>query len=190
LWWVFFAVYLTVSLYAASSTLNLNSGATPGLARYALWYLPLTFPFFYATISLFRRVALAPILAGALAICLTIPVLGSSYPSLPEMYDRPSAVSHFIQRYLPWSYNPPPEIFAERYGRSGERKVDTAVLGPDCRKVLLRVPESEEILAWSQPECMIDNGRLARFADKRTDGVKRARYVRLSDKQAKAMRLD
>lgn len=43
----FVLIYLFVGLYASSSTTNLNSGATPGIARYALWYIPLFFPIFF-----------------------------------------------------------------------------------------------------------------------------------------------
>jgi hypothetical protein len=44
LWLTFTIVYTGINLWAQSSTTNLNAGATPGLARYALWNLALFFP--------------------------------------------------------------------------------------------------------------------------------------------------
>ena len=50
-WWIFLVGYLLISLFAQSSTENLNSGATPGSSRYALWYISLFFPFLLIILS-------------------------------------------------------------------------------------------------------------------------------------------
>jgi hypothetical protein len=58
----------------------------------------------------------------------------------------------FIQKYLPDLYNPPPEIFAERYGGMGESAHiwnSIAVIGPDCRKFLFInrvIPEKKQTI--------------------------------------------
>jgi len=53
---VFVVSYLAISLFAQSSTQNLNSAATPGLSRYGLWYIALFFPLFLGEI----RLAISP----------------------------------------------------------------------------------------------------------------------------------
>jgi hypothetical protein len=137
---LFFAAYLSINLIAQSSTQNLNSGASPGLARYATWYIPLFFPL------------LIPILNAAkdmrwLRITLFLVCLASLFhtqrfnrPQRGQTYLTPSPVSLYLQKNAPALYNPPSEIFAERYGGMGEMpslSQARAIIGPDCKKILV-----------------------------------------------------
>ena len=139
-WVVFYTSYILVSISAQSSTLNLNSGGTPGIGRYGLWYLALFFPIVIFLIT--KTVISNGWKIGFFAII----IFGISYsiyffnPALPENYTKPSLVSSWIQKYLPGAYNPAPEIFAERYGGRGEGPKlwqALAVAGPDCHKLLI-----------------------------------------------------
>ena len=141
--YAFFCVcYLVVNLAAQSSTENLNSGATPGLARYATWYIPLFYPLtveFFCAIKRAKRIwRVASLLIVALCLFFTIKY---ERPELSEAgYVSPSPVSRLIQTHLPYVYNPPEEIFSERYGGIGETPPllqAYAVVGPDCKKVLM-----------------------------------------------------
>lgn len=139
-WTTFALLYLAINLYAHASTQNLNSGATPGLARYALWYLPLGFPLFMMVFKLFppktkRRYAGLALLAGASVMSMLV-----NRPSKLESYEHASLSSTFIQKYLPGLYNPPAEIFEERFSGLGEgvhARLLRAVFGPDCAKMLV-----------------------------------------------------
>lgn len=137
---VFVGVYLCISLFANSSTENLNSGATPGLARYALWYMPLVFPVAYFVL---QRISLriyylipAIVMLGLLAVFS----IRENDPRKPEQFTTPTSLSFLIQSRLPGLYDPPPEVFAERYSGFGEainlRNV-RGVVGPDCNKVVI-----------------------------------------------------
>lgn len=46
-WNIYLIIYLLISLYAQSSTTNLNAGGTNGISRYATWYIPMFFPYIY-----------------------------------------------------------------------------------------------------------------------------------------------
>lgn len=140
-WLLFTLFYLAVSLLAQSSTTNLNSGASPGPSRYALWYIALFFPILLLSLQSAGKTHLS-----ALAFTLIVLLAGNTsvrgyLPSLVGVaHCQPSAPSYWIQKHLPWLYNPPPEVFAERYGGMCEpilSRKNTAVIAPDCRKVLL-----------------------------------------------------
>jgi len=153
---VFTVLFMGVSIYAQSSTTNLNSGATTGIARYALWYLPLFFPLIVKSLGFASKSMklLIPLLSVATALSLMSTY--SNFPTLPESYTSPSLASQFIQSNAPWAYNPPPEIFAERYSGVGEgvhKSMPRAVFGPDCKKVLVFAgPERTAIFA--PPDCV------------------------------------
>ena len=136
--------YLLINLIANSATTNLNHGATAGLSRYATWYIPLLFPCVLLLSVRFGEGDFSK--SCALAISSVIAFLSITnillyYPSKPQSYDRPSPISYFIQRYCPFLYNPPAEIFAERYAGVKEPLLRTnqplAVVGPDCSKLLI-----------------------------------------------------
>lgn len=140
-WISFVACFVFISLMAQSSTTNLNSGATPGIARYSLWYIALFFPSIFLIV---KRIDNSPWLY-VLSIGLLVIGFFWNFKSYRPSVDgggngRPSPTSVFIQTYLPKLYNPPPEVFAERYGGLGETVAlyrSLAVIGPDCHKVLL-----------------------------------------------------
>ncbi len=141
LWILLIFVYLTVSLLAQSSTVNLNSGASPGPSRYVVWYLALFFPALLLLLQSAGKTHLS-----TMAFVLVV-LLAGSYsmrhflPSLVGVaHCQPSTSSYWIQKNLPWLYDPPLEIFAERYGGACEPILsikNIAVIGPDCRKVLV-----------------------------------------------------
>jgi hypothetical protein len=152
-----------VSLAAQSSTENLNSGATTGIARYALWYIPLFFPVGLATVEWSRAALRRKVIVGAaLAIC-AVHNLALNRPQLPQSYGTPSPVSLTIQKYFPSIYDPHWEIFAERYSGAGEeiwRQNPLGVVGPDCRKVLLiHSPAADRVFGGRG--CGFDPGRIA-----------------------------
>ena len=166
-WLLFLAGYLAINFYAQSSTTNLNSGATPGLARYALWYLPLAFPLFLWLARSCRPrsrgfYAALPVLAVLVAVSLNL-----NQPRRPERYTDPSMSSRLVQNNLPALYNPPPEVFLERYSGLGEsiwKENPKAVLGPDCRKMLVLQGAARHAVVASS-KCMFDRSRLAAWVN-------------------------
>ncbi|WP_338576053.1 hypothetical protein V6L78_11775 [Pseudomonas canadensis] len=153
----FASVFLIVSLFANSSTTNLNSGATPGLARYSLWYLPLLFPIVFYFVNHFptRKSISYPLALVVAFLCYT--TIKTNNPSGPEGYDSPSWLSNTIQLKLPWLYTPPIEVFKERFSGRGETSYDNirGVLGPDCHKLLILSGEHKELVTVPA-RCMID----------------------------------
>lgn len=138
-WIVFVVAWVGASLAAQSSTLNLNSGGTFGMARYGIWYLALFFPVVLALVERARR---RPRVVVALAGLAAIHAFVFFRPSLDEGgYSRPTPISYAVQRWAPWAYDPPIEIFAERYSGVGESYAElagaVAIAGPDCHKVLV-----------------------------------------------------
>ena len=138
----FVIVYAGINLLAQSSTINLNSGATPGVARYALWYLALFFPVLLLIVHESSLSFKTSFVTGAFVIFGILFSVKFFRPSLPTGQTTPSVASFLIQKYTPFLYNPPPQIFAGRY--NGEQlsprillKESAAIIGPDCRKILL-----------------------------------------------------
>ncbi|QNK75203.1 hypothetical protein H7F36_08390 [Variovorax sp. PAMC28562] len=139
---LFIVAYLSINLFAQSSTTTLNSGATPGLARYALWYIPVFYPFaiFLGNRLLTQaKIYLTTSVLAALAIYFGI----NSYiydPRQPESYVTPSPLSSFLQTYAPSLYDPPTEVFAKRFSDSGDSVATqslSAIVGPSCDKALV-----------------------------------------------------
>ncbi len=187
----FILFYLMTNLYAHSSTTNINSGATPGLSRYALWYLPLAFPFFiYVIAKLSERLIAASI--TALAFCaLAMLSMYQNAPIRVESYTKPAYLSMVIQNRLPWLYNPPYEVFMERYTPFGEAVHLRAMLlavGPDCRKALI-IPFGDRHTVTSPPDCFLDNQKLKVIASALIGKMNGPDYISLSDEQIKAARL-
>lgn len=193
-WWAFVLIYLLVGLAAQSSTENLNSGATPGIARYALWYVPLFFPLgmtaiHWASVRVSRQV-----LVGALVLTCFIYNWNVNRPQLPESYETPSAISLGVQRYLPWLYDPPAEIFAERYSGLGEsiwqRGSSAVVIGPDCRKALI-LPKRSGVEVFDEQGCAFNLTQMGTILRSRlTDNAatKPATFIRLNgDEIARGM---
>jgi len=195
----FSAVYVGISLAAQVSTVNMNSGGTLGIARYALWYLALFFPL---VLSIIKAIRWNKIFTFATAAWLVIGILISYQSYLPTVskfnYFSPSPVSLWIQTNIPGLYNPPPEIFAERYGGLGESDTlwrSLAVVGPDCRKVLLinLAPDNGD-LVLGRASCGLNYGTVAKIIRQNLQngtwkGASPYSYVHLSDSEVSESKL-
>jgi len=164
-WLGFLLVFLVVSLVAQSSTINLNSGASPGPSRYALWYLCLFFPALLLIIRTNRQkwwmrtgFSILVLLGGIYSAMNFLPVSGST------AHCQPSALSWWLQRNLPGLYDPPAEIFTERYGGACELIVShkkAAIIGPDCRKIYLTGSNlSGDFLITGAAGCNLDFAKI------------------------------
>lgn len=196
LWWIFVLVYLAVNFFAHASTTNLNSGATPGLARYALWYLPLAFPvFMYVIDGLASRKAWRYAAAAAVVVLLIVSIRTND-PRKSERYTSPSLSSKFLQKKLPGLYDPPWEIFVERYSGFGEEvyaKKLRAIIGPDCLKMVVMPPADGQRDAVAPGGCGFERGKLNAYVNSAQfaavfPSVAEPRYARLPRTQADAMR--
>jgi hypothetical protein len=94
-----------------------------------------------------------------------------SDPRKNENYSTPTYLSLLIQSKASFLYNPPPEIFAERYSGIGESINNTnprGILGPDCRKLLIYPGQERNNITIPQ-NCIenffIDYDKLKTFAD-------------------------
>jgi hypothetical protein len=124
-----------VFLAAFSQTTNVNSGATPGPARYGLWLVPLAIPLFGEA----RRVGgagwhrmLAPV-----AMASALWALVAYAPSLPESCDTPTRLAAFLWEHAPSWDDPLPEIFDERLLHREVNDALEPVATPTCSKVLI-----------------------------------------------------
>ncbi|HET6847027.1 MAG TPA: hypothetical protein VFH29_09345, partial [Anaerolineales bacterium] len=152
------------SALAQSSAMTLNNGGTPGFSRYALWYIPLWLP---PTVFVLRNLAGNRWMTASAVVALVGGLAFSAAfyrPNMPARYTVPTALSYAVQRYLPNLYNPPAEIFAERYSGLGDGAdfARVAVLGPECHKLLIMQPNSGGITEVAGvAACGIEEGKLA-----------------------------
>lgn len=180
----FLLVFFVVNFYAHSSTTNMNSGATPGLARYSLWYLPAFFSVVYYTVCRFpnRRVLAYPIaLVIVLIGCVS---MANNNPKRPEQYSQPTWLSNAIQTKLPSLYTPPSEVFVERYSGFGEAIYPLnprGVLGPDCHKLMIFTGQGRGIVTVPSL-CQMDAKKLEVIADS-FPPEPADHFVRLDDNQ-------
>lgn len=187
-WWAFVAVYLCVCIYTHSSTTNLNSGATPGLARYALWYMPLFFPFFLKFLEWAKAERVRRYTVNFIIFMIFIATASSNMPTEGETYQAATSLSKFIQQYVPRLYNPPPEVFLERFSGYGESPLAgqvSAVVGPDCRKVLLIPGADKHVVAIGS--CSFDIYSLNKLVESRRRGLNSAAYITLTNAEIKSM---
>lgn len=166
-YYVFVLFFCAVNFYAHSSTTNLNSGATPGLARYSLWYLPAFFSVvYYVTRNYPVRRALAYPLT-ALVLIIGFYTVVENNPKRHEQYSRPTWLSNAIQIKLPGLYTPPFEVFVERYSGLGEA-INVAnrrgVLGPDCHKLAVFAGEGRGAVTFPA-RCQMDVDKLTALAN-------------------------
>ena len=191
-WAAFVLAYVGISLFAQSSTINLNSGGTRSIARYATWYLALFLPMVLMIIE--RLPAWKPSMKAAAALLVG---LGGLYnlvcyvPWLPEGNRVPSPLSGWVQRHWPSLYNPPPEIFSERFGGLGESvELEKAigVLGPDCRKILIAHDLARDRVLGGE-QCGLDENLLREVVRRRLAGSGRQTgfsYALLNDEEIEA----
>ncbi|MDQ8050668.1 hypothetical protein [Luteibacter sp.] len=174
----FSVAYLGISLFAQSSTTVLNSGATPGLARYATWYIPLFFPLLYLGIQRLRATRLLKIVGGAALLLYTLASAASYRPDQPESYLEPSPASAWLQEHLPGLYDPPVEIYLTRYsGRAmSQTSALRAVVGPSCDKALVMPGTRAEVII--PPECGLDAEKIAPLLDRYAAQASSPIYVR------------
>jgi hypothetical protein len=118
--------------FVAAMATNVNHGGTPGLSRYATWFIPLAIPLFQAIDGV----------AGRRVIWMAVPAVASAalgvwafHPARPESVDRPTRLASFLWTRHPSLDNPLPEIFAERLRGLDENWLPAAT--PGCEKVLL-----------------------------------------------------
>jgi hypothetical protein len=188
-WWLFVGIYLIICLYAQSSTSNLNSGATPGLARYALWYIPLFFPLLLVFFSWLSEKPNRYWFGAGMVFVLAVTSFSVNNPFLGESFYKPSWLSLQLQKKVSWLYNPPPEVFAERYsGRHEVTEALFAVIGPDCRKILL-LPGDNRTEVTSPGRCHYDSNSLVLMFSSQQRGLSSARYIRLTDEQIDTLAL-
>lgn len=139
---IFTGIYVVTNLLAQSSTTNINSGATPGIARYATWYFALFFPVFIYLLNNSEwviKIKSRPLFLS-LALIFTLYNQIENFQNKPETYVTPSRPSYLVQKFVPWAYFSPNEVFAERYSGLGEGvwvSDAAAVVGPDCKKMLV-----------------------------------------------------
>lgn len=182
----FLACFFIVNFYAHASTTNLNSGATLGVARYSLWYLPVFFPVIYYVICNYPRRKYFVIPSLCVLIVLIIFSIILNNPIKHENYTTPSRLSSLIQTHASFLYDPPPEVFAERYSGMGEAIYITnprGILGPDCEKILIYPGEGRSNVT-SASGCFVDFSKLQNIATALAAGSrgKEAFYVRLDKK--------
>jgi hypothetical protein len=163
----FIIIFFLINFYAHSSTANLNSGATPGLARYSLWYLPLAFPLVHYVVTNFP---IKKVFSNSLILMISVIIFYSMLKNNPgkgEEYSKPTWFSTIIQSNVPLLYNPPSEVFAERYSGVGESihsLMPRGVLGPDCRKLLI-YPGKGRSLVTTSSHCQIDQKKIRVLAE-------------------------
>jgi hypothetical protein len=131
--------------FVAATATNVNHGGTPGLSRYATWFIPLAIPLFQEVDRLFPR------RLGRMAVpALASAVLGvwAFHPARAEAADRPTRLASFLWTRHPSLDNPLPEIFAERLRGLDENWLPVAT--PGCEKILLPGRGKRESV-WPMP---------------------------------------
>jgi len=118
--------------FVAATAANVNHGGTPGLSRYATWFIPLAIPLFQE----FDR------LLGRRVVWMAVPAVASAalgvwafHPARAEAADRPTRLASYLWTRHPSLDNPLPEIFAERLRGLDENWLPVAT--PGCEKILL-----------------------------------------------------
>jgi len=118
--------------FVAAMATNVNHGGTPGLSRYATWFIPLAIPLFQEIDHVLGRrvawMALPAVVSAALGVW-------AFHPARAEAADQPTRLASFLWTRHPSIDNPLPEIFAERLRGLDENWLPVAT--PGCEKVLL-----------------------------------------------------
>jgi hypothetical protein len=118
--------------FVAATASNVNHGGTPGLSRYATWFIPLAIPAFREVDRVVGRrvswIALPAVLSAALGVW-------AFHPARAEAAGRPTRLASFLWTRHPSLDNPLPEIFVERLRGLDENWLPAAT--PGCEKILL-----------------------------------------------------
>ncbi|MBA2355537.1 MAG: hypothetical protein H0V80_12815, partial [Acidobacteria bacterium] len=127
------AVAAVALLAVVSQQPNQNQGGNPDFSRYALWLLPLAWPWLLAADRSPSRW-----LRGAGVLLLAASGLWSAWlfrPARPESYRYPTPLAIWLWSQHPGLTQPTPEAFAERLSH---REPGVVPVGTDgCEKVLL-----------------------------------------------------
>jgi hypothetical protein len=178
---VFTLIFLAASLFAQSSTTNINSGGTPGLARYGLWYVGLFFPLLLSLVKNIRcNVVGLPQKVGILILATSLGFSIYSYiPLRPESYTSPTSLSRIIQTHFAKFYSPPIEVFVERYSDKGE-EIPLITVGPDCRKIAI-TKQSNSMRVFSPSWCNLSNDKVLEYSSKILINSKQESYYTISE---------
>lgn len=189
--YLFLICFFFVNAFAHASTTNVNSGATPGLARYALWYMPIMYPIImYVNCKLIEKklafyVFILPFLA------LAIINLKLNNPEVNDDCGTPSSLSFFLQKYMPWVYDPPAEVFSERYSGVGERVLfynPRGIIGPDCKKILVYPGEGRNKFFFPS-HCMYDETKLNDIVGSSGTEKDHPYYIQISEDGLKSAKM-
>ncbi|HNV02079.1 MAG TPA: hypothetical protein PLE61_01970 [Vicinamibacterales bacterium] len=118
--------------FVAATATNVNHGGTPGLSRYATWFIPLAIPLFQQADRAFPRAGRS---MAAIALAAAALSAWAYRPSRPEAAASPTRLASFLWSRHPSLYDPLPEVFAERLRGLDENWLPVAT--PGCEKVLL-----------------------------------------------------
>ena len=161
----------TVLLSVVSQAPNVNHGGTPGVSRYALWFIPLAIPWLQQPVM--------DRLASRMGI-VTLVVLSATWsaaiyrPSRPENHLQPSPFALWVWRHLPSLDNPAPESFIERL-RHADNEWFLPVTTAGCEKILI-AGRGPGVVTWPRPcppvpipEACVVSHQLC-YANRRADG--------------------
>jgi hypothetical protein len=130
-------------LVIVTQPVNLNSGGTRSVSRYALWLVPLAVPLLdhFERSARWAKGALLALAAASLLMAL-----GDYDPRRGQRYLAPTPTAEWLWRHWPSATSPLPEVFAERTAHfEGPGVVPTATAG--CEKALL-VGDDSPGAAW------------------------------------------
>jgi hypothetical protein len=131
--------------FVAAAATNVNHGGTPGVSRYAAWFVPLAIPLFREFDRVLGRrvawMALPALMSAALGVW-------AFHPARAEAADRPTRLASWLWTRHPSLDNPLPEIFAERLGGLDENWLPVATA--ECEKILLPGRGGRESV-WPMP---------------------------------------
>lgn len=125
----------TIFLASFAQTINVNSGGTPGMSRYALWLIPLFLPFLRRFDRALRPATLRRT-ATWLAAASSVWSLVAFFPGRPENYGAPTWFASWLWANYPWLDRPVPEVFVERLN-GGDVDWWLPASTPECAKILL-----------------------------------------------------
>lgn len=189
------AVFFATNLYAQASTQNLNSGATVYIARYATWYIGWFVPLLGFGLVALRNSAVwvRTVVATIAGVAIAVNVMAYK-PTRHETYMQPTAISRQLQLHLPHFYDPPPQIFSQRFSGKHFESTSYAVFGPDCAKVLVVKNRGVAVVPQPGRRCDYDLSALpdrvlhpTEWTDTLADGRPYA-YLHLTADERKAAR--
>lgn len=124
-----------------------------------------------------------------LVVCFAYFSIIQNNPKKYENYTEPTWLSDTIQTRFPQLYDPPPEVFAERFSGVAEGVFYSmqirGVLGPDCAKILLFPGVGRAGVA--QNRCRFDQTELAKYAEAKLGNASRPVYVSIEEREVSAL---